>query len=440
VQPAKGKVVKTPRVDRRYVFLSYKREEVGAARQVRDGLGRAGYVVWWDENVQCGQEWARRIDLSLQDAGCTVVLWSARSLGSPWVRHEASKAMALGTYAPCRIDPVAIDAPFDQVQASDLTNWDGKDKHPGFLGLLSRVAELLPPERTPARKLRDWVIDHAMTLGAVAFAAAALLILVWQTTASQRLISSLGDLEKSSKEAALGIERARYPINRIAAEVAVSLPVEGPRLTEYRGKLTKCLDQLQSAAIKYKTARELGLILLTDTKEKKLSRLDIRSRSPLFPKEDTPENDLFAFSKFSFWIFREPIQPEKFDPTNSERDPDLFVEAEPRMEGPGTGLRFSYDVREQRMETRGSLNPDPNDWVISKDLTSLPDLRGAQLFFAFDLDLLDEETKTFRKQLRLKLIRFMFGMQTVYVPLPRCQQMQTRDGDVYWWYRFDQDL
>jgi hypothetical protein len=32
--------------------------------------------VWFDEEIQCGQQWASIIDEKLASAGCVVVLWS----------------------------------------------------------------------------------------------------------------------------------------------------------------------------------------------------------------------------------------------------------------------------------------------------------------------------------------------------------------------------
>lgn len=80
--------------DRRgYVFLSYKREESKQAERLRDALKQSGFSVWWDEDIQCGQVWNEVLDSAVKRADCIVVLWSALSMGSRWVMHEASSAM-----------------------------------------------------------------------------------------------------------------------------------------------------------------------------------------------------------------------------------------------------------------------------------------------------------------------------------------------------------
>ena len=57
-----------------YIFISYKREEVSKARQVRQALRGEHLNVWWDENLQGGQQWAEEIDNALLNATVVVVL------------------------------------------------------------------------------------------------------------------------------------------------------------------------------------------------------------------------------------------------------------------------------------------------------------------------------------------------------------------------------
>src|SRR5205823_625089 len=135
------------------------------------------------------------------EAGCVVVLWSPSAIGSPWVRHEASQAMARGVYAPCRIAMVPIDVPFNQVQATDLLDWRGEENHPGIQRLMRRVDELLPPRKSLARRAAIWGWDHALTIGAVAFAFCSLGVLAWQTRNSREQLGQLSQLIGQQQEA-----------------------------------------------------------------------------------------------------------------------------------------------------------------------------------------------------------------------------------------------
>jgi TIR domain len=116
-----------------HVFLSFKTEEKDFAEQLKSALDQKGYVVWWQEEIQCGEEWHGEIDKAVSDAAAIVVLWSKKSILSPWVRHEASQAIVRGVYTPVRIEPMTIGSPYDRIQATDLFDWHGESSHPGLI-------------------------------------------------------------------------------------------------------------------------------------------------------------------------------------------------------------------------------------------------------------------------------------------------------------------
>ena len=148
------------------VFISYKREEASVAEVLYAALKDAGFNVWWDEDVQCGQAWAEKLDEAVRDAACVVVLWSEQSIASEWVRHEASQAIASGVYAPCRIELVKLDPPYDRIQATDLIDWDGDTTHAGFRDLLQRVDTLVPAPVSLSRRIGRRLTRNAFALGA----------------------------------------------------------------------------------------------------------------------------------------------------------------------------------------------------------------------------------------------------------------------------------
>lgn len=127
------------------VFISFKTEEKHHALIFKEALEKVGYLVWWQIDLQCGHEWHGEIDKALNDAGAIIVLWSPASHKSPWVRHEASQAMAMNRYAPVRIEVFNIDNPYNRIQATDINDWKGEINHPGFQNLLTRLNELMPP-------------------------------------------------------------------------------------------------------------------------------------------------------------------------------------------------------------------------------------------------------------------------------------------------------
>lgn len=181
------------------VFISYKREEVDIARRLKEALESSGYTVWWDKNLQCGQQWHERIDLALEQACSVVVLWSARSINSPWVRHEASQAIARKVYTPVRIDNVPLGSPYDRVQYADLFNWSGDSIPVGFDSLLSQVKRLLPK---PHQRVSRFLRQNIWTIASLFFATAALY--------------SLHDLTKRAKDQISTLEQIPGPLKAIS--------------------------------------------------------------------------------------------------------------------------------------------------------------------------------------------------------------------------------
>ncbi len=161
-----------------FVFISYKREEAERARPLRNALLKKGLEVFWDEDLQNGQAWAEELDRAVRDAACIIVLWSERSASSQWVRHEASQAIAREVYAPCRIELLELESPYDRIQSTDLFGWDGDPEHAGFCNLLERVNYLVPPPTPLPTRLARWLRANLATLVASTIAVLALSILV----------------------------------------------------------------------------------------------------------------------------------------------------------------------------------------------------------------------------------------------------------------------
>lgn len=161
------------------VFISYKREEAPTAAILRDALVKEGYAVWWDEDLQCGQAWAETLDAAVREAACIIVLWSKLGVASQWVRHEASQAIARDVYAPCRIELVQLESPYDRIQATDLISWDGDHAHGGFRNLLARVKTLVPAPVSLPRRIGHWLGAKLTVLVASAIATFAVLVLMW---------------------------------------------------------------------------------------------------------------------------------------------------------------------------------------------------------------------------------------------------------------------
>ena len=128
------------------IFISYAREDRPRARMLADALEAKGWSVWWDPRIRSGEAFDRIIETALADARCVVVLWSQRSVGSDWVRAEASNGLSRGILISVLIDNgVTLPLRFSQVQTEQLSDWDGTNTSPVLQKLLTDIAFILGP-------------------------------------------------------------------------------------------------------------------------------------------------------------------------------------------------------------------------------------------------------------------------------------------------------
>ncbi len=75
------------------IFVSYSIEDKSEGRSISRLLEEQGYSVFWDPVIPPGQTFDQVIWEALRAAKCVIVLWSARSVKSTWVRAEAEEAL-----------------------------------------------------------------------------------------------------------------------------------------------------------------------------------------------------------------------------------------------------------------------------------------------------------------------------------------------------------
>ena len=144
------------------VFISYARTNRAPAERLADGLSANGVPVWWDRNLVAGSEFASVIEARLLGAAVVVVLWSADSVHSSFVRDESSRAFKQGKLLPVRIEEVELPLGFGQLHTLDLLGWGGDAGDDGFQALLFEVRQRLrqapdlPALVRPARRWPHW--------------------------------------------------------------------------------------------------------------------------------------------------------------------------------------------------------------------------------------------------------------------------------------------
>lgn len=168
------------------VFISYAKEDRAVARDLAAQLDEWKWEVYWDRRIDAGMEWSEEIQRAVREARCVLVLWSAASVHSFWVRGEAAEAFERNTYLPLLLDGAEVPRLFRQRQALSIAKWvdhTGSDEiHqlkfaiesrlpvPGMRGNLERVADNAPVESGHLHLVHScWRVDKMTEYGLMPF-------------------------------------------------------------------------------------------------------------------------------------------------------------------------------------------------------------------------------------------------------------------------------
>ena len=125
------------------IFLSYDRADRARARVFADTLAAHGWTVWWDANISAGMRFDEIIDREISAARCLIVLWSAHSIASSWVKEEALEGLRRNILVPVLMDSVTIPLGFRRIHAADFMGWDANSNDARFASLSSDIATRL---------------------------------------------------------------------------------------------------------------------------------------------------------------------------------------------------------------------------------------------------------------------------------------------------------
>ena len=157
------------------IFLSYARADRPRVAKIAEALSAAGLTLWWDTAIEGGSEFAEDIARELDAADVVVVVWSAASVGSAWVRDEAGAGRDRKRLVPVQLDATAPPLGFRQLQGIDLSGWKGRAGDPKFAGLIAAIARVAgsAPVAAPAPKPRSplrfapWLIAALLLVAAL---------------------------------------------------------------------------------------------------------------------------------------------------------------------------------------------------------------------------------------------------------------------------------
>lgn len=168
------------------VFLSYSRDDVERVRPLAAALERAGHHVWWDRHIAGGEEYSNAIEQALEAADAVLVVWTATSIKSAWVRDEAGQGRDTHRLVPVTFDSCTPPLGFRQYQTIDLSMWNGRATSSALepiLDALNRTWRAPDEKRTAVRErplpaeraARRWQLAAATGLTALLLVAGGVL-------------------------------------------------------------------------------------------------------------------------------------------------------------------------------------------------------------------------------------------------------------------------
>ena len=114
------------------IFFSYSSADRERVRPIRDALVAQGFEVFWDLQVPAGMDWDTWIRQHLTKSKCAMAFWSATSVSSDNVRHEATVAKQQGKLISVLLEPLTAEQfPMGLYaqQAANLSGWSGDYGH-----------------------------------------------------------------------------------------------------------------------------------------------------------------------------------------------------------------------------------------------------------------------------------------------------------------------
>jgi tetratricopeptide (TPR) repeat protein len=210
------------------LFLSYSRKNETMARRFTAWLERQGHDVWRDEeDIGGGASFSSEIEKALKECDAVLVLWSAESVQSAWVRDEAGWGRDSGKLIPFSLDGTEPPLGFRQFQAIDLSRWKRHGEPPTpdrIRSAIERVSDLPQAEIAalpPNRRRLNIALGRPLLVGAViAVVAVALALFLWSLGSNARQIAIAVVPSSRSSDRTMAADYA----NVAAADMAAFLP------------------------------------------------------------------------------------------------------------------------------------------------------------------------------------------------------------------------
>lgn len=125
------------------VFVSYARSDKARVAPLVAALEAQGWSVWWDPEIEAGQQFDDQIEEELDAAKAVLVVWTPTSVASRWVRGEAREAADRGVLVPARFDGARLPMDVRAIHTTDLDGWGENPASAPFQALLKALGTMI---------------------------------------------------------------------------------------------------------------------------------------------------------------------------------------------------------------------------------------------------------------------------------------------------------
>ena len=131
------------------VFVSYARSDKARVAPLVAAIEAQGWSVWWDPEIEAGQQFDDQIEEELSAAKAVLVIWTPTSVASRWVRGEAREAADRGVLVPARFDAARLPMDVRAIHTTDLDGWGDNPASAPFQALLKALGTMIARQGGP---------------------------------------------------------------------------------------------------------------------------------------------------------------------------------------------------------------------------------------------------------------------------------------------------
>jgi hypothetical protein len=145
------------------VFISYPRKAQAQADVIRRGLLRQNWDVFFDvSGIDAGVSFPEIIDKAVKNAGAVLGCWSREAFEREWVMRECRVGRLRNVLVPVaieRFDELDVPVEFVGINYLDLSDFDGREDHPGWKRTINAIDRLLGRRHQP-KPVSNTLRDH----------------------------------------------------------------------------------------------------------------------------------------------------------------------------------------------------------------------------------------------------------------------------------------